>query len=165
MSKWSNYELVTVFADASLSGDRVGCGWWFKSSSATGFGSDTLVQPNLNSNEAELWGLYVAIKAAVQAHNTPVDLVVQCDNIGALQALHTAGHRWAKTSTLKAGHRKKMSDFERSILKKVRELSYIKKVWLKHIKGHTGRSDPRSHINHRTDRLAAAARNQITSTL
>jgi ribonuclease HI len=150
--------LITVFSDASVSGNEAGCGWWFKSEFTKRSGAMSLTREGIQSNEAELWGIFNAITAAVGYHSQQVDIVLQCDSLSALQALHTKGHRWAKTSKLKGGPRRKMSPFEQSLADRISNLPTIENIYLKHVKGHTGRSDSRSFVNHLTDQLASSAR-------
>ena len=154
--------LVTVFSDASVSGDLAGCGWWFKSETASANGADSLYRRELTVPEAELWGIITAIKAARLAHEGLISLVVQCDSLAALSSLHARGHRWAKTSILKQGPRKQLSKFEKELLHELNSLKGLKDLWLKHVKGHTEKRDARSFINHKTDRAASLARQSLT---
>ncbi len=159
--------LITVFSDATISGNRCGCGWWFKSDKASGQGSRYLESDTLNIHEAELWGIKIGLEEAAARHEGATAFVVQCDNLGALQALqHLNRHRtgttvrWASTSLLKClTHRKRLTDFERELLTGIRNLG-ADTIYLKHVKGHTGNADARSHINRLTDELAKQARIQ-----
>lgn len=159
--------IITVFSDATISGNRCGCGWWFKSDKASGQGSLFLESDTLNIHEAELWGIKTGLEEAAARHEGDIIFVMQCDNLGALQALqHLNRHKtgtsvfWAKTSAHKLmTHRKRLTDFERELLTGIRNLG-ADKIYLKHVKGHTGNADARSHINRLTDELAKQARIQ-----
>ncbi len=151
--------LITVFSDASIRGEQVGCGYWLKSSETMKTGSLTTLRADTNSNEAELWGIWHAIEAARKHHEGLIDIVLQCDNITALACLHHTGHRWARTSKLTAGPRRKMSPFEQSLVDKINNIQQIGKIWLKHVKGHSGGCN-RTYVNNLTDKLAGQASSQ-----
>jgi hypothetical protein len=157
--------LVTVFSDASMSADKCGCGWWYKSEKIQGTGSRQMETGTLNIHEVELWGIRNAILEACLRHPNPdLTLVVQCDNIGALATLLLLNRRrkfvvqWARNSPLKqTGVRKNLSDAERQWLSEIRECG-AKAIYLKHVKGHSKNKDARSHVNKLTDALASQAR-------
>ncbi len=157
-----NNLLVTVFSDASVSDGRAGCGFWFKSSEAKGKGSSSIDHESISVGEAELWGIFIAITAAAKSHDVTIDVVIQCDSMMALQALHTKGHPWAKTSSLKWGTRRKISAFEQSHADRISNIANVGKIYLKHVKGHTKRADARSYVNDLTDKLASNARKART---
>jgi hypothetical protein len=160
--------LVTVFSDASMSADKCGCGWWFKSDKVRGTGSRQMETGILNIHEVELWGIRNAILEACLRHPvTGLTLVVQCDNIIALMTLLTLNGRrgmkvrWAKSSPLKqSGNRKNITDAERGWLKEINECG-AKAIYLKHVKGHTTNKDARSYVNNLTDSLASQARTKL----
>ena len=160
--------LVTVFSDASMSADKCGCGWWFKSDKIRGTGSRQMETGTLNIHEIELWGIRNAILEACLRHpDTDLTLVVQCDNIGALMTLLTLNYRkgmkvrWAKNSPLKqSGIRKNLTAVEREWLKEINECG-AKALYLKHVKGHTNNKDARSYVNNLTYSLASQARTKL----
>lgn len=158
MSKPDN--IVTVFSDASVLKGATGCGFWVKSRSVNIEGSKSLdtsmMDPPMNSNMGELWGISVALKAAREAHTGEIIIVLQCDSLAALGAMVTFGYRFAKTSDKKAGPRLKMTQFEENLQHGIKALPEVKDIWLKHVKGHSGGCS-RTHINNRTDRLAGHA--------
>jgi hypothetical protein len=148
-----------------MSPDKCGCGWWFKSERVRGSGSRQMETGTLHIHEVELWGIRNAILEACLRHPVAdLTLVVQCDNIGALQTLLALRSKkklrvqWAKSSPLKQhGYRKNLSDPEREWLKDIKE-SGVTTIYLKHVKGHTGSRDARSVVNKLTDELASKAR-------
>jgi hypothetical protein len=159
--------LITVFADASRSDTTSGCGWWFRSDKIRGTGSRQMETGTLQIHELELWGIRNGILEACLRHPVPdITLVVQCDNVVALQALLSlhSGKRgpltvsWTRgCSQRRVTKRKTLSEFEQTMLAEIK-MCGAKAIYLKHVKGHTGNKDARSHVNKLTDGLANQAR-------
>lgn len=157
-------KLVTVFSDASVKGGQAGFGFWVKSDVAqvesSGDVREILERTTDKINEAELAGIIAACRAARDAHDGPIILVIQCDSMAALGAMRSLGIAFAKNSPLKCPPRQRMTDTEHHLLSKYRLIQDIESAWLKHIKGHTGARCGRSKINRLVDKLAAEGRNK-----
>ena len=152
--------LVTVFCDASLKDGIVGWGYWIKSSEVRVEGSGACRLPGTKqcSSVAEFLGLVDAVKAAHTAHpDRPIDIVLQCDNINALQWCANFG-KFAKKSELK----RKPCSIPNVVSVNAAELSVALtgNLWLKHVRGHSS-GCTRTGVNNHTDTLARKAREEF----
>lgn len=151
--------LVTSFSDASFSLEhgKAGFSFWWKSSVASH--RDDGSADCSNTCQAELLGILAAIKSAVVAHgDRRLDFVVQCDSQEALGCLITkCNAKIAKTSPTKFHAVRRIKASSQVVLDEITELTRESNLWLKHVKGHTNRSDSRHFLNRINDRFARSS--------
>lgn len=151
--------LITVFSDASFQDGVAGFHFWFKSRITREIGSGSKGEVATTA-EAELLGILAGVSAAKAAHpGGDPDYVIQCDSVHALGILLTVARaRTAKSSPLKFHPVRNLRPGEQSAADRIRAAAGSGHLWLKHVKGHTSRDDPRSFLNRKMDQGASAAR-------
>ena len=162
--------LLTVFADASWDrrGKQAGgFAYWVR-----GDGSKRICAsgewPCPNNHEAETVGLCCAILAAINGFETQPGgaIVAQSDSLRALGVLMTLGARPAKTTDhpICENHGSRTSrEFAKLAMDAANAAGL--KVWLKHIRAHTGIDQPRSFVNEWCDREAKKVRHSCQARL
>ncbi len=157
--------LVTIFADASFPlcnrraqapGVKSGLAWWYKSHLIGGRGSAAALA--LTTFHAELQALLAGARDAIKAHDEPVNLLLQSDSMAALGAIQKYGLGVKTKSSRLLDNRKQLWPFEVLALEQFTRDHPDLTVWLKHVKGHTGKDDTRSWVNQQTDTAAKLAR-------
>lgn len=161
--------LVTIFADASFDYKTRSGGWaaWVKAGNQQGqYGHGVLKVDAEGAMQAEMAalanGLHMARAAGTVVQGSPV--LLQSDCMLALQLILSlapgAGNSAAsggldvtKLKEIKAG-RRQIAPLQ-SILAMQAEMDL--KLWVRHVKGHSGGDDARSFVNSECDRLARAA--------
>lgn len=115
-----------------------------------------------SSNDAEFWGIVLALRAAMEriAPLTPSAVVLQCDNIHALAwvgLFHmNARPVGAKHETHPIGPPPARAPKSMKwAVQALRAMSPDVAIWLKYVKGHSKDRTVRSWVNEGCDRLAA----------
>jgi hypothetical protein len=155
--------LLTIFADASYHEGAGGLAWW-----ARGDGAERVrgAMPWCcdNNHEPETIALAMGFFAAID--NLPTlmrggSVILQSDSTSALGAYYAleCGLPVRRTDSPIA-KRAQISEVERRFVLRVKEdiEALGLKVWLKHIKGHTQREDPRYGVNKWCDQQSRLAR-------
>ena len=153
--------LITVFSDASLKDDAVGFAYWMKGPSGTYDGSGAFRAEYIEgkSGWAESAGITFAIFAAVKEFGGGADIVLQCDSLEALSFCRNFG-KFAKTSKITSPVKAippELAHFAHGVTS-----MHKGKLWLKHVKGHSGGCN-RTGVNNFTDRKAKEAREELES--
>lgn len=135
-------QYVTIFTDASHDPDTGATGWagWCKHGTEGNTIRESDIDITDNSTMAELLGLTEMLNRLI-ANGEVVfagkNVVIQCDNIGALNALNLEPLRALKVAHIK----------------------------LKHVKAHTGNTDARSKVNNWCDKQAGRLMRELRSKL
>jgi ribonuclease HI len=164
-SKPERRGLATLFCDVSFCPETKGAGFgaWVRFDSLEKgvlFGGEIPVRCK-SSNDAEFWGLALALREIAKRFpdQSPAAIVLQCDNLAALEwverfhpnAQEVGEHH--KTKPLRNGPASYPKSMELAV-QAVMGMPAEAKVWLKHVKGHTGKRDGRSWANRQCDNVA-----------
>lgn len=160
--------IISVFADASFSDGIGGYAFWVRArhnlilTGSSGWEAKDI-------SEVETIALCVATMQALDfvSHEPGVVLVLQSDSLHALGAFLNAGiGRPAKNSdrTIRACT---AGDTAAAFISKVSELAARSsaRVYLKHVKAHTGAEEGRSRVNAWCDQTAKSARRDLADCL
>ena len=154
--------LVTVFSDASFHPPYAGYAWWFRWRGPSVKGGGGAYTQDIC--EAELKGLLEGIRAA-HAHLAGAQVdgwVIQCDNTQALgMFLNLPNAAVTKASSALITRVKKIRPVRETMIREIATMIPTTKIWLKHVKAHTGINDARSAVNEDTDRRAAEEREKF----
>jgi hypothetical protein len=159
-------KIITIFSDASLRGNRSGWAAWAKCDGRTMRISAGITWPVSNIAEAETVALTMAILKAVEEFKpSPGTVIVaQSDSCDALGAL-----RWASNFAASAppvlvakgtdaipGVPKTLNGERAAFAQRAIKVALDAKVliYVKHVRAHTGKADPRSSVNEWCDRQA-----------
>ena len=160
-------KIITIFSDASLRGHRSGWAAWAKCDGRTMRISAGITWPVRNIAEAETVALSMAILKAVEEFKPSPGAVIvaQSDSCDALGAL-----RWASSKIAASAHpvlvakgtdaipgmpktlTGERAAFAQRAIKAVLEAKVL--IYVKHVRAHTGKADPRSSVNEWCDRQA-----------
>jgi ribonuclease HI len=159
-------EIVTVFTDASHSRDKAGWAAWAKFRGETMRWSSGITFPISNISDAETIAVTCGILRSIKEFDLPPDtiMVVQSDSTDALAAMLYAGwsngqNRYflvAKNTDVKPRMPNKINQLRGSFAQKAFEAVRHRNitVYLKHVRAHTGKDDPRSWVNEWCDGMA-----------
>ena len=159
-------KIITVFSDASLRGNRSGWAAWAKCDGRTMRISAGITWPVSSIAEAETVALSIAILKAVEEFKpTPGTVIVaqsdSCDALGALRwasKIASSSHRVlvAKGTDAIPGTPKTLSGERAAFAQRAIKVALDAKVliYVKHVRAHTGKADPRSSVNEWCDRQA-----------
>lgn len=161
--------LLTLFCDASFDHKTAAGGWgawakredWPRGKDACGrvFGAH-------NSTEAELLGIAEAITVSLAlGWLDQADVMIQCDNLAALAVIYYSADGIdtpTKNGIRIADHGKPdISPVMRRALQSTTEALGGKRVFLRHVKGHSDASCGRSWVNKQCDLLAKREMNKF----
>lgn len=154
--------LITVFADASWSLGAGGYAYWARADSAVRV-QGSAPWPCTGINEAETVGLSVALMEALDAFpvNYGGSVVLQSDSLIALGCFRTLGGGVPTRNTDRPIFPlPQVHDIPRAFVEKSAGMASALglRIWLKHVKAHTGHDAARSQVNAWCDAEAKRAR-------
>lgn len=130
---------TTVNTDAGVKNGQAAVAYWIRSENKWLTGSQPLKTPNLQSNEAELFGIIIALtKVAENEYLRTADIiVVNCDNQVALKAMTK---------------QERIPEIAKPYLELINQAIPRNKVRYKWVKGHTRGEKPRNWVNNWCDK-------------
>jgi hypothetical protein len=154
-------QLLTIFSDASHWKNAGGYAYWARGGEDRIQGSGTW--PCDNISECETVAISVALMEALEklAIEDGGSVVLQSDSLDALSVFRNLGYgRQAKKTDCTIRQFNKANDIQRAFVRKAGDMAHERgiKIWLKHVKGHSGKADGRSKVNAWCDGQAKAAR-------
>jgi hypothetical protein len=159
-------QLITVFADASHWGDAGGYAYWARGDNQRIQGSGAWPCPNIS--EAETVGLAVALMISLDRLTIEDygSIVLQSDSLDALTCFRDMGFgKQAKSSDRRLHQFTPYNDIQKAFVRKAGGMAKERglSIWLKHVKGHSGKDEARSWVNEWCDREAKDARRLCVS--
>ncbi len=159
-------EIITIFTDASLWGNKAGWAAWAKYRGETLRMSDGITFPVENISDAETIAITAALLRSLEAMRIPTHSIalIQSDSTDALGALLWAAWNVGDNSRVRIAKNTDVTprmplkvhgiraNFAERAFQAIRDRGLV--VYLKHVRAHTGKDDPRSSVNRWCDKEA-----------